>query len=282
MHSNTRNSLRDTSRTALFTSRSEMYTVAMQIESGPGTRISEGYSQGEIVLPVAHLFQVVRRRYWVILLAIMVCVGGAVGYSLQQTPLYQASIKVMIGQDQGIVKDPFQVPNLQDLTVTMGEAVATRPVVEPVVQDLELPQSPESVIAATSVETIPETQFIVVSYTDTDPRRAQRVVNAIGEAFSKRVSAVSSNVSAISAIVWEPADVPESPVSPNPLRNGLIAFVLGGMLGLGLAFLLEYLDDSWQSAEEVEQVSGVPTLAVIPEFKVRGGTSSRSKQRVSS
>jgi hypothetical protein len=35
-------------------------------------------------------------------------------------------------------------------------------------------------------------------------------------------------------------------------------------LGVGLAFLLEYLDDGWRSPEEVEQISGVPTYALIP------------------
>jgi capsular polysaccharide biosynthesis protein len=38
------------------------------------------------------------------------------------------------------------------------------------------------------------------------------------------------------------------------------------MLGIGLAFLMEYLDDTWRSPEEVERVSGVPTFATVPEF----------------
>jgi protein tyrosine kinase modulator len=39
------------------------------------------------------------------------------------------------------------------------------------------------------------------------------------------------------------------------------------MLGVGLAFLLNYLDDSWQSSEEAEQLSGVPTFSIIPGFE---------------
>jgi capsular polysaccharide biosynthesis protein len=57
-------------------------------------------------------------------------------------------------------------------------------------------------------------------------------------------------------------------VSPKPLRNGLLALVLGLMLGTGMAFLLEYLDHSWRSPEEAEQITGVPTVGIIPEFKI--------------
>jgi capsular polysaccharide biosynthesis protein len=37
---------------------------------------------------------------------------------------------------------------------------------------------------------------------------------------------------------------------------------------VGLAFVLEFLDDHWRSPGEVEQVTGVPTLGIIREFKV--------------
>jgi len=57
-------------------------------------------------------------------------------------------------------------------------------------------------------------------------------------------------------------------VSPDPLRNALIALVLGSLLGVALAFVLEFVDDSWDSPEEVEEVSGIPTLGVVPRFEV--------------
>ena len=43
------------------------------------------------------------------------------------------------------------------------------------------------------------------------------------------------------------------------------------VFGMRLAFLLEYVDDSWRSPEEAEQVSGVPTFGVIPEFEALTG-----------
>ena len=56
-----------------------------------------------------------------------------------------------------------------------------------------------------------------------------------------------------------------SPVAPRPLRTGLIAAVIGVMLGLGVALLTEFLDDSVKSKDEFERVTGgVPVLGLIP------------------
>jgi len=61
------------------------------------------------------------------------------------------------------------------------------------------------------------------------------------------------------------ATTPESPFKPTPARNGLIALVVGVILGVGLAFLFERLDDSIKDKEDVERVAqGVPTLGLIP------------------
>ena len=58
------------------------------------------------------------------------------------------------------------------------------------------------------------------------------------------------------------AGVPTTPENPDPLRNGLGALVIGLMLGVGLAFLLEYLYLSGlRSPEKVEQVSGARPLS---------------------
>jgi capsular polysaccharide biosynthesis protein len=139
-------------------------------------------------------------------------------------------------------------------------------VAEPVVEELNLQTSPEAVAGATSVEVIPDTQIIIVTYTDTKPQRAQRVVNAIGNEFSEQVPRMNPNTN-VTPIVVEEATLPQAPVSPDLKRIGLIGLLGGLMLAVALAFALEYRDDSWESPEEVERVSGVPIFGVIPTFK---------------
>lgn len=59
---------------------------------------------------------------------------------------------------------------------------------------------------------------------------------------------------------------PDSPVGPNRARTVLAAFFLSIGGGIGLALLLEYLDDTVHSTEEVERVLHLPALAVIPSM----------------
>jgi capsular exopolysaccharide synthesis family protein len=64
------------------------------------------------------------------------------------------------------------------------------------------------------------------------------------------------------------ASPPTSPSSPKPLRDGVIALVIGLLLGVVAAFAAEYFDDKVYTKDEAERLSGgVPVLAVIPRVK---------------
>lgn len=228
--------------------------------------------EDEYVVSSEALLRVIRKRLWIVLLVVVTFTGTAVGFSLMQTPMYEASIKILIGQKQGSSAPGSlggDIQGLEQLTLTMAEAVSTRPLAEAVIQQQNLRITPETLLKKNlRVDQIPDTQFIQVHYRDPNPERAQQVANALGEVFTRRVSEVSPSANSITATVWERAVVPNEPVTPDPVRNGLVALVLGLIVGVGLAFLIEYRDDSWRSPEEVEEISGVATFGVIPEFKV--------------
>lgn len=254
--------------------------------SMPGPAPGRKEVEGEYVLSLGDLFDVVRRRAWVIALTALVLAALAVGYGLfVQTPQYEANIDVLIAQGQADDQPSSlggDVQGLQDLTATMTDIAQTRPVAQAVIQRLNLSSSPDQFLQNLTVEQKPSTQIINISYQDPDPVQARDVANAVGEEFSRRVSEFSQDVYGVTATTTNPAITPEEPASPEPLRNGLLALVLGTVVGTGLAFLLERLDDSWRSAEEVELISGVPTFGVIPEFrllKVKENASKASKAR---
>lgn len=78
---------------------------------------------------------------------------------------------------------------------------------------------------------------------------------------------VASGVGANNIFVIDKAVTPSSPSSPVMSRALLLSFALGLGLGLLGAFGLEQFDDRVRSAEEVERISGLPTLGIIPKVE---------------
>ncbi len=75
---------------------------------------------------------------------------------------------------------------------------------------------------------------------------------------------VAAGIGTNNVSVVDSAAVPLSPYKPSLAKNLAIALVLGLFLGLGLAFLLEMLDDSVKTSEEVERRVGAPMLGLFP------------------
>ncbi|HTR47780.1 MAG TPA: polysaccharide biosynthesis tyrosine autokinase [Verrucomicrobiae bacterium] len=64
--------------------------------------------------------------------------------------------------------------------------------------------------------------------------------------------------------IVDPALVPSSPSRPQKTRNILLAFLVGLVGGIGLAIFREYLDNTVKSPDDIESLTGLPSLAVVP------------------
>lgn len=83
----------------------------------------------------------------------------------------------------------------------------------------------------------------------------------------------SSNNGANLLTVVDPASPPLQAASPRVLLNTILAAFVGLFLALGIAFLLEYLDDTLKSSADVEAVAGLPTLGTILKMTAAKGGS---------
>jgi succinoglycan biosynthesis transport protein ExoP len=78
---------------------------------------------------------------------------------------------------------------------------------------------------------------------------------------------VAGGVGANNIIVVDKADIPNSRFKPDIKLNLLIGLLLGTFAGIGLAFFIEYLDDTFKSADDIERSLGLPLLGIIPEVE---------------
>src|SRR5829696_7825677 len=214
-----------------------------------------------------------RRRLWIVILLPILTVGTAVGGSFLQTPIYEASAKVVVSPREGATQqDNFSntISGLQALAIEMEAAGLNRSMVKEIVDTQGEPSavSEADINNNLTIAQLEDTRFLTLTYSDTDKRRVQEVVNNAAEIFAREAPEASGVAADAAVKVSANAGVPTTPENPDPLRNGLGALVIGLMLGVGLAFLLEYLYLSGlRSPEKVEQVSGVPTFGTIPDFE---------------
>jgi len=80
--------------------------------------------------------------------------------------------------------------------------------------------------------------------------------------------------------IVDPAITPEKPVKPKKKQYLLLGLLLALGLGIGLAFLQEYLDDTIKSADEAKRVMGFPLLAIIPHISAFEGQNKSAKNMI--
>jgi capsular polysaccharide biosynthesis protein len=140
-----------------------------------------------------------RQVVWAIAASLLLA-AVVMGYGLYQTPRYEAAAKVLVGQKpapsdcaHGICLIPnASAKGIETFTPIVARAIPTTPVARAVVKRLNLPPgSAVKVAENTSVKTDPGSMFVDVSYTDTEPKRAQQVANAIGRVASQKLSEMS-------------------------------------------------------------------------------------------
>lgn len=77
-------------------------------------------------------------------------------------------------------------------------------------------------------------------------------------------AATISNINVI-----DPAIAPSTPIKPQKRKNLLVGLIVAAMLGVGLAFFLEYLDDSIKDSDAAKRGLGLPILSTIPHIELR-------------
>ena len=108
------------------------------------------------------------------------------------------------------------------------------------------------------------TRVITLSVTGADPRGAANVANALAD----NVSQVAQEVMSVESVnVIDEAPVPTAPSGPNRTLYVMVAFMAGLFMAVAIVVVLVMLDTRVRSAEQVEELLGLPVIGRIPEIK---------------
>lgn len=218
-------------------------------------------SQDEMEIDLLEIFGVLMSRIWLILLVAVVFAGGTgVFCKFIMTPIYTSTTQLCILSNTTIA-------SLQDLAIGTQltqdyiVVVQSRPVVEQVIENLELDMTYEELLSVTSVENPTDTRILSISVTNPDPTLAKQIVDQYAQVSRKRIAKL---MDINEPGIVEEGHVAEGKTSPTTTKNAMIAGVLGILFAAAIVIIRYMMDDTIKSSEDIERYLGLNTLGILP------------------
>ncbi|MDV2684418.1 Wzz/FepE/Etk N-terminal domain-containing protein [Alkalihalophilus lindianensis] len=221
----------------------------------------------EETISLKDIYNTLRRRLMLLILVpiIAVVLAGLVSY-LVLTPIYQSSTQILVNQtqqDQSFSQNDIRT-NVE-LINTYTVIIKSPTILDKVIAEANLTESFNDLNNKISVSSENNSQVMNIRVEHERPEVAAQIANTIATVFQREIVEIMSvdNVSILSSA--QVSDSP-SPIKPNPTLNMAIAFVVGLMTAVGIAFLLEFLDTTIKSEEDIESLLELPILGAIPDM----------------
>lgn len=211
------------------------------------------------------VFGIIKKRILLILsLVILGAVLAAAATVYLVTPIYQTSTQILINSEQSeampITNTDIQT-NLQ-LINTYSVIIKTPLILDQVIDRLGLDVTAKELTDQITVNSASESQVIDISVRDENASEAVKIANMIATVFQAEIEELM-NVDNVNILSTATLSANPEPVEPNLMMNIAAAAAGGLVLGIGIAFLLAFLDTTVKSEEDVEELLGLPILGVV-------------------
>ncbi|MFC4386568.1 YveK family protein [Gracilibacillus marinus] len=220
----------------------------------------------EETISLKEIFAVLKKRLGLIIAITVVAAGiSAIISFFVITPTYQSNAQFIVNQDtnaESSTVDINQIRSNVEIINTYNQIIVSRRILDQVVEELDLPYSSGTLASQVAVSSQQNSQVVNLTVTNEDPYLAADIANKTIEVFQEEVP-VLLNVNNVSVLAEAVTGANPSPVNPKPMLNIAIAIVVGLMAGVGLAFLLEYLDNTIKTEQDIEDKLGLPILGVV-------------------
>lgn len=216
----------------------------------------------EIEIDLRELFYVLLGKIWIIILVTALGFGIAAGYTLTfVTPIYSSTSMLYVMTKSTSITSITDLQVGSSLTQDYQVFIKSRPVVDKVIEDLELDMTYEEFVASITVENPDNTRFIYITVNHPDAYMAKTIVDKLTDVSAERMGTIMETEK---PNVADYGHIAEHQTSPNVTKNSLIGAVLGFVLSVGVILVLYLMNDSINTTEDVEKYLGMNTLGLIP------------------
>jgi len=208
--------------------------------------------------------EMLKSKVWIIVLTTvsLLIISGIFSFYIIK-PEYKTYSTLMVGKPQSLYEtmEYNDVLLNQKLVSTYGEIAKSRIVSKEVIKNLGLDVTYEDIRKKINIMQIGDTGIIKIESRDENPEIAAKLADGIAEVFIKYVVKIM-NVENVQII--DRAEIPIKPIKPVPIVNITAAGILGIMIGIFIVFLIEYLDNTIKTPEDIIKCLELPVIGMIP------------------
>lgn len=228
----------------------------------------------EIEIDLLQLWNAVRHRIWLVLLAgfIVADIAFAITKFLI-TPMYSSSATMLVVTKETTLSSLADLQLGSQLTNDYEILISSRPVLQQTVEELNLDISYKRLRSMITISNPNDSRMLIISTMQPDPELAKSVADTVAQISSEYIA---EKMEVTAPKIIEEGEVPIFQSSPNLLRNTAIGGMLGILAAVFLICVAVILNDSIQTEDDIERYLQLPVLAVVPD---KSGSSRKSAGR---
>lgn len=213
---------------------------------------------------------ILKKHLLLIVIASVLCgVVGLVVAKFLVTPQYESQAELIVNTNSQTANaaEVYDAVQLSQKEVdTYAIIMKNNTILNHVIQDLKLGITKEQLAKKISIKGEGTTEVLALSVKDSDPAMANAIASKIVE---YAPSEIIRTVKAGSVEVISQPEAGPNPVSPNTKLYTALAFLLGVVASVLLSFLLETLNNTFTSDDDVKKYLGYPVIGVIPNIELK-------------
>ncbi|MDH3052483.1 polysaccharide biosynthesis tyrosine autokinase [Gordonia alkanivorans] len=214
--------------------------------------------------------RVVKRGWFVIVLAALAGGSCAVLLSLLQEPVYRANVELYVTSGAEANAQSAYQGSLasQQRVASYARLIASQPVLSEALRSSGLQMTADEAATKLRAEATPETVLLTVSADDANPTVAAALADSVAQAMTAFVTELEKpadgGTSLAKLTVVKPASVGDDPVAPQTRRNLLLGLVAGTVVGVLVLYVRWKLDTKVRSQDDLVELVDYPVLSVVP------------------
>ncbi|MBB3110572.1 capsular polysaccharide biosynthesis protein [Paenibacillus phyllosphaerae] len=245
-----------------------------------------GVNSVQMELELRDYVRIVRKHIWKLISIVLISTVVAGVYSFYFVePTYEASTKIIVNrtatQTSVTTLDLNEINSNLRLIDTYKEIIRTPAIMDVVAERYpQFGMTAEELTNKVVVSSVNNTQVMTLVVQDLSYQKAAQIVNAISEVFKEQIPSIFQveNVSILNLANENPEKQP-APVKPNKMLNMALAFIVSLMLSVGIAFLIEYMDDTIKNEADVKRLLDLPTVGQIARLSAEELQSGQEKEK---